>query len=111
MAHFHCHAPTCLNVALYRCASGTEVCNATTGELLCSETPVYGGTGAAADPRFDEAGFIFQPPCLWGDSAFGLEAPPATDGFVLGATKTANATHGHHGEMAWLQMKFVDSEG
>ena len=24
-------------------------------------------------------------------------------GYVLGAVKTSNATHGHHGEMAWHQ--------
>ena len=36
-AHFHCHAPMCLAIAMYRCPAGTKVCNATTGELLCEE--------------------------------------------------------------------------
>ena len=100
-AHFHCHAPTCLSVALYRCPPGTKVCDDRTGDLLCREEPVYGG---ASGSSFDEFGFILQPPCLWGDAAYGLEAPPETAGHVFGAVKTANATAGHHGEMAWLQM-------
>jgi hypothetical protein len=44
-AHFHCHAPTCLFMAMYRCNKSIEVCNSTTGELICKETPLYGGTG------------------------------------------------------------------
>ena len=35
-AHFHCHAPTCLSVAMY---------NNATGELICREEPLYGATG------------------------------------------------------------------
>lgn len=88
-AHFHCHAPTCLSVQLYR---------NDTGELICREDPVYG----TSDP-----GFILQPPCLWGDAAYGLEPPPDVNGVMLHAVKTANATYGHHGEMAWLQMLYV----
>jgi len=104
-AHFHCHAPTCLSVAMYRCnMSEVDVCNATTGELLCDERPVYGGTGQIDDRRFDEPGYIAQPPCLWGDAAYGLQPPPQTSGYTLHSVKTANATAGHHGEMAWQQM-------
>lgn len=91
-AHFHCHAPTCLSVSLYR---------NDTGELLCREVPVYG---------LNEPGFISQPPCLWGSEtpeSFGLETPPDVNGVALHAIKTSNATHGHHGEMAWLQMFHV----
>lgn len=108
-AHFHCHAPTCLSISMYRCPKGTKVCNASTGTLLCREEPVYGGTGRVDLPRFDEPGFILQPPCLWGSAEFGLEEPPDTDGerYVLGSVKTSNATYGHHGEMAWQQMLFV----
>lgn len=80
------------------------MCNATTGTLLCNEKPVYGGTGRIDQSRFDEPGYILQPPCLWGSSEFGLEAPPDTSDVVLGTVKTANATYGHHGEMAWQQM-------
>ena len=94
-AHFHCHAPACLSVAMYRCprslvASG-QVCDAGTGELLCEERPVYGGHGNSPK-RFDEPGFILQPPCLWGDARFGLEDPPDTDPekWVLHTVKTSN---------------------
>ena len=104
-AHFHCHAPTCLSVAMYRCnMSEVDVCNATTGELLCEERPIYGGTGRIDDRRFDEPGYILQPPCIWGDAAYGLQPPPETSGYTLHSVKTANATAGHHGEMAWQQM-------
>eukprot|EP00932_Pfiesteria_piscicida_P019557 SRR837773.6383.p1 GENE.SRR837773.6383~~SRR837773.6383.p1 ORF type:complete len:449 (+),score=10.76 SRR837773.6383:63-1409(+) len=107
LANFHCHAPTCLSMAMYKCPAGTEVCNATTGELLCEEKPVYGGSGHV-EARFDETGYIYQPPCVWGSSSFGLEAAPNVTGFVLGTVKTSNATYGHHGEMAWQQMYFFD---
>lgn len=103
-AHFHCHAPTCLSVQMYRCNKSVEVCNATTGELLCREDPVYGGTGKIDQPKFDEPGYILQPPCLWGSSEFGLEEPVDTTGYTLHSVKTSNATYGHHGEMAWQQM-------
>merc|ERR1719322_744624 len=65
-AHFHCHAPTCLSVAMY---------NDATGELICAERPIYGGTGAIHNQAMDEPGFIAQPPCLWGSPEHGLEEP------------------------------------
>lgn len=99
-AHFHCHAPTCLSMQMYRCPLGTEVCNASTGELLCEEKPIYGH----GEDDFGEPGYILQPPCLWGSEDFGLTAPPSVEGYVLGTVKTSNATYGHHGEMAWQQM-------
>merc|ERR1711871_180060 len=43
--HFHCHAPTCLAM---------EIVNNKTGELLCRQEPVYGGTGQIDLPKFDE---------------------------------------------------------
>eukprot|EP00403_Amphidinium_massartii_P006684 CAMPEP_0178382090 /NCGR_PEP_ID=MMETSP0689_2-20121128/6317_1 /TAXON_ID=160604 /ORGANISM="Amphidinium massartii, Strain CS-259" /LENGTH=525 /DNA_ID=CAMNT_0020002289 /DNA_START=98 /DNA_END=1675 /DNA_ORIENTATION=- len=107
-AHFHCHAPTCLSVALYRCPAHTHVCNATNGELLCREEPGYGNGHYKA--AFEEPGYIYQPPCLWGDAQFGLEPPPLLTGYTLGGVKTANATAGHHGEMAWLQVFFGPDE-
>lgn len=106
-AHFHCHAPGCLSVAMYRCKKGAKDCDEHTGELLCKEKPVYGGTGAAIDKRFDEPGYILQPPCLWGDAKYGLEEPPSVEGYVLHSVKTSNATYGHHGEMAWQQMYLI----
>lgn len=65
-AHFHCHAPTCLEISLY---------NNRTGALLCTQRPVYGGGRGA----FDELGYILQPPCLWGEGQ-GLEPPPSVGG-------------------------------
>ena len=77
-----------------------------TGELLCVERPVYGGTGQVDEKRFDEPGYILQPPCLWGDEKYGLVMPPDVNGQFLHSVKTSNATAGHHGEMAWQQMYF-----
>lgn len=94
-AHFHCHAPTCKSMKMYR---------NDTGELICAEYPVYGGTGKIDNKHMDEPGFILQPPCLWGDAQFGLEAPPNVDGILLHTVKEAYADSGHHGEMAWQQM-------
>lgn len=104
-AHFHCHAPTCLKTALYRCPDELGVCDETTGTLLCEETAArkHGEKGE----RFNEPGFIYQPPCLWGSPEVGLEPPVDVRGHTLFAIKTADATHGHHGEMAWLQMYYV----
>ena len=33
---------------------------------------VSGGTGAVDEGRFDEPGYILQPPCLWGSPDFGF---------------------------------------
>ena len=98
---------------MYRCPAGTEVCNgdAEGAELLCEEKPIYGGVGEIGQKKFDEAGYILQPPCLWGSKEHGLTEPPATSskaGYVLGSVKTSNATYGHHGEMAWQQMYYFD---
>jgi len=103
-AHFHCHAPTCLEMALYACGPEVKTCNATTGKLLCKENPIYGGSDLHR--KADEPGFIAQPPCLWGSDEFGLESPPNVAGLTLHTVKKANATYGHHGEMAWQQMYF-----
>ena len=38
------------------------------------------------------------------------QAPPDVDsakGYMLHSVKTANATYGHHGEMAWQQMYII----
>lgn len=43
---------------MYRCNKSIEVCNETTGELLCEERPVYGGTGKVVNPNMDEPGSI-----------------------------------------------------
>eukprot|EP00658_Telonema_sp_P-2_P069144 TRINITY_DN5822_c0_g1_i8.p1 TRINITY_DN5822_c0_g1~~TRINITY_DN5822_c0_g1_i8.p1 ORF type:complete len:381 (+),score=61.25 TRINITY_DN5822_c0_g1_i8:452-1594(+) len=102
--NFHCHAPTCLSMEVYRCDRSVSVgdCNSSVGELICREEPVYGGTQAPAinATRFDEPGYIAIPDCFWGPAEFGLEAPPDLTGWPLHMVKTANATWGHYGEMA-----------
>lgn len=97
-AHFHCHAPTCLSMTMYR---------NDTGEVICEERPVYGGKGQIDLKKFDEPGYIAQPPCLWGSPAFGLQEPLDVTGVTLHTVKTSNASYGHHGEMAWQQMFYV----
>ena len=91
-AHYHCHAPTCLSL---------EIWNNKTGELICKETP-YHGEGNNND-KFDEAGYIAQRICLWGDYE-GFEKPPLVSGIPLYVKATTNSTYGHHGEMALPQM-------
>jgi len=102
--NFHCHAPTCLSMAVYACAKGTPLKNCTedNGKLLCLQRPVYGGTGNPAlnGTRFDEIGYIAIPDCFWGDAKFGLEPPVDVDGVPLHMVKTSNATWGHYGDMA-----------
>lgn len=97
--HFHCHAPTCLEMAIY---------NNVTGELVCSEKPIYGGTDRldATGPRFDEPGYILQPPCLWGDAP-GLEPMPLASGVKFMVKAITNSTYGHHGEMALPEVTLV----
>ena len=95
--HFHCHAPTCLAM---------EIWNNRTGELLCRQEPVYGGTGRVDLPKFDETGYILQPPCLWGDAP-GLEAMPRASGEAFTVKAITNSTVGHHGEMAFPEITLV----
>ena len=68
--HFHCHAPTCLAMEIY---------NNQTGELVCRQEPVYGGSGKIDLAKFDEPGYILQPPCLWGYEP-GLAPMPLASG-------------------------------
>jgi len=97
-AHFHCHAPTCLRVELW---------NNNTGELLCRQEPIYGGTGIIDVENFDEPGYIATPPCLWGSPEDGLEAPPLVSGVTIRVTALTNNTNGHHGEMALPEVSVV----
>ena len=95
-AHYHCHAPTCIRMEIY---------NNVTGELLCREEPYHGqGADTKGKDRFDEAGYIAQRVCLWGNETYGLERPPKVGGVPLFITATTNSTFGHHGEMALPQM-------
>jgi hypothetical protein len=94
-AHFHCHAPTCLRI---------EMRNNATGELICAQSPIYGGTGEIDDPRFDEPGYIATPPCLWGNPKYGLQEPVLVSNVNITITALTNSTYGHHGEMALPQV-------
>jgi len=98
--HFHCHAPTCLEMALY---------NNVTGELVCSQKPIYGGTGQIDQSRFDEPGYILQPPCLWGSQP-GLAPMPKASGVKFLVKAITNSTYGHHGEMALPEVTLVDCD-
>jgi hypothetical protein len=106
-AHYHCHAPTCLRM---------EIFNNNTGELLCREDAYHGqgadvsGKGSPTDKaRFDEAGYIAQRVCLWGNSTYGLEPPPLVSGVPLLIKALTNSTYGHHGEMALPEMLVIGS--
>ena len=93
----HCHAPSCISLNLY---------NADTGQLLCSQTPLYG----KSNKIFDEKGYVAIPPCLWSD-------PNQEDGLLntvvlplngnLTSIKRNNNTYNHRGEMASWQMRGV----
>ena len=63
----HCHAPACLSIELYMNNTGTP-------ELLCRQVSLYGKGDVAVD-RFDEAGYVILPPCLWGTAEEGLQPP------------------------------------
>ena len=95
--HFHCHAPTCLEMAIY---------NNVTGALVCSQKPVYGGTGKISDSTYDEPGYILTPPCIWGDQP-GLTPMPKASGVKFLIKAITNSTFGHHGEMAFPEVTLV----
>ena len=93
MAGGHCHAPACLDI---------ELVNADTGERLCRVAPASG----AGDAVYDEAGYVWLPPCAWADDDARLPRPP-----VLGldtrltSIKRVNSTYEHYGVMAIWQMR------
>ena len=94
----HCHAPSCLSITLYR---------NDTGEIICSQLPIY-GNGDVKNDKYDEAGYVALPPCLWGSES-GLDNPIALPfGTPLLSIKRNRNTHvGHFGEMASWQMRGV----
>ena len=92
----HCHAPSCISIELYR---------NDTGEILCRQLPVY-GKGDVTNDKFDEAGYVALPPCLWGEEDGLLdpfELPYGTP--LLSIKKNRNTRVGHFGEMASWQMR------
>ena len=93
MAGGHCHSPACIALELW---------NADTGELVCRVTPRHG----QGDDVYDEAGYLWLPPCMWGAASDSLLPPPA---FTLDANLTAikhvNVTSYHYGVMGIWQMR------
>ena len=77
-----------------------------TGEILCRQEPIYGGTGQLDLKKFDETGYILQPPCLWGDAP-GLAPMPKASGVAFMIRAITNSTYGHHGEMAFPETALV----
>mmetsp|Transcript_19740 Transcript_19740/g.44426 ORF Transcript_19740/g.44426 Transcript_19740/m.44426 type:complete len:904 (+) Transcript_19740:70-2781(+) len=96
----HCHAPSCLSIELYRNDTGTP-------RLLCRQLPVY-GQGNFPEDKFDEAGYVALPPCLWGEDE-GLEPSQwlPKDTPVFSVKRNRNTHLGHYGEMASWQMRGV----
>ena len=74
--------------------------------LLCRQEPIYGGTGHLDLEKFDEPGYLLQPPCLWGDAP-GLEPMPLASGVTFTVRAITNSTYGHHGEMAFPEINLV----
>ena len=83
-----------------------EIWNNKTGELLCRQEPIYGGTGRVDLAKFDEPGYQLQPPCLYGDAP-GLEPMPKASGVAFTIRAITNSTVGHHGEMAFPEIALV----
>merc|ERR1712216_494885 len=98
----HCHAPACIGIWLYRNDPGHEM------ELLCHQAPVYGKGNVHLD-KYDEAGYLALPPCLWGNDT-GLHPsvflPKNTP--LVSIKKNINTHTGHFGEMASWQMRGVN---
>merc|ERR1711972_629846 len=99
----HCHAPACLSIELYENSTGTP-------KLLCRQLPKY-GAGNVSHDKYDEAGYLALPPCLWSDTGGeGLE-PSVWLGAntpVFSIKKNRNTHLGHFGEMASWQMRGVN---
>jgi hypothetical protein len=95
----HCHAPSCLSLELF---------NADTGELICGQYPVY-GKGNFPEDRYDEAGYIQIPPCLWSDdTSENLQPTKLINANVMSVARKRNTKTGHYGEMASWQMRAAE---
>ncbi|KAH8067403.1 hypothetical protein JL721_7511 [Aureococcus anophagefferens] len=93
MAASHCHAPNCIRQVLK---------NLDSGEILCDGKTRVG----SSEKVFDEAGYLFTPPCLWGAAADGLLAPPVLKkDTTLQMLTYFNSTYAHPGQMGIWQMK------
>ena len=112
VAHMHCHAPTCLSMAIYDNRTGAPICveRATYGGVNRSAAQERDNAAAFDRPTMNEPGFVAVPPCVWGDaSAYNgdLEPAPSLGGVPLRIVKRCNATFGHHGEMAHGQIFYA----
>jgi hypothetical protein len=97
MASGHCHAPRCKRMELWM--------NRTDGDrLLCVQIPIYGG---GSGEKYDEAGYIRIPPCLFGKPP--LEKPPILEYTtqLYSVKYTENTYNGNYGEMASWQMRSI----
>jgi hypothetical protein len=93
MAAAHCHAPNCIRQELF---------NMDTGELICLGIPKLGD----GEEVFNEAGYLYFPPCLWGTAEEGLFPPPVFQkNTTLKMISYYNSTYGHPGQMGIWQMK------
>jgi len=90
----HCHAPNCLR---------QELINLDTGKPICIAIPIHG----QSENLFDEKGYLFAPPCTWGDSVDeGFFPPPILQmNTNLQMVTYYNSTYGHTGQMGIWQMK------
>ena len=96
----HCHAPSCISIELWKNETGTP-------QLVCNQTSLY-GKGDVAKDKFDEAGYIALPPCLWGTES-ELNDPVWLNGTtpMVSIKRNRNTRAGHFGEMASWQMRGV----
>jgi len=95
----HCHAPSCLDISLYRNDTGTP-------QLLCRQATKY-GAGDVKHDKFDEADFVALPPCLW--EGEGLDPAPwlGPKTPMVSVKRNRNTRLGHFGEMASWQMRGI----
>jgi len=96
----HCHAPSCIDIRLFDNSTGTP-------NLLCRQASKYGAGNFPLD-KWDEAGYIALPPCLWGRDK-GLDATPwlGVNAHIFSIKRNRNTHAGHYGEMASWQMRGV----
>lgn len=93
MAASHCHAPNCLR---------QELINADSGELLCVALPQTGNS----ENVYDERGYLFAPPCVWGSAEDGFLPPPRLQlDTNLAMIAYYNSSYTHTGQMGIWQMK------
>ena len=94
MAASHCHAPNCIR---------QELINVDSGEVLCNGTTHVG----TSQLNYNEAGYLFTPPCLWGDDAGDDLMPPPVlmKNTTLQMVTVFNSTYWHPGQMGIWQMK------